>query len=150
MLSRLHSDQGRSFESSLIQQLCHIHGVTRSRTTPYHLAGIGQYERFNRTMHNLLHTLTVSRKISFPKLVFCYNTTPHQSTGESPHFLMFGQDPQLPVNFLLGILREQEAGTMHGWVREHEPRLQHMVVSSELCFEPLVLVFAGTSVCVCG
>lgn len=126
--SRLHSDQGRSFESSLIQQLCHMYGITRSHTTPYHPAGNGQCERFNRTMHNLLRTLPVSRKRDWasclPQLVFCYNTTPHQSTGESPHFLMFGQDPQLPVDFLLGRVRESEAGTVHDWVREHEARLQ--------------------------
>lgn len=37
---------------------------------------------------------------------------------------MFGQDPQLPVDFLLGRVRESEAGTVHDWVREHEARLQ--------------------------
>lgn len=126
--SRLHSDQGRSFEGKLIQQLCCLYGITRSRTTTYHPAGNGQCERFNRTMHNLLRTLPASRKRDWasclPQLVFWYNTTPHQSTGESPHFLMFGQDPQQPVDFLLGRVRESEAGTVHDWVREHEARLQ--------------------------
>ena len=31
-----------------------------------------------------------------------YNNTPHISTGFSPHFLLFGQEPQLPVDHLLG------------------------------------------------
>lgn len=127
VLSCLHSDQGRSFEGALIQQLCVLYGV-KSRTTPYHPAGKGQCERFNRTMHNLLRTLPVTRKRDWasclPQLVFCYNTTPHQSIGESPFFLMFGRDPQLPVDFLLGRVREPEAGTMHDWVQEHQGRLQ--------------------------
>lgn len=126
--NRLHSDQGRSFEGALIHQLCLLYGVAKSRTTPYHPAGNGQCERFNRTMHNLLRTLPVSKKQDWasclPHVVFCYNTTPHQSTGESPFFLMFGRDPQLPVDFLLGRVREPNVGTLHDWIREHQDWLQ--------------------------
>uniref|UniRef100_A0A3B1KH50 Gypsy retrotransposon integrase-like protein 1 n=1 Tax=Astyanax mexicanus TaxID=7994 RepID=A0A3B1KH50_ASTMX len=126
--SRLHSDQGRSFESALIQQLCHLYGVHKSRTTPCHPAGNGQCERFNRTLHNLLRTLPPSRKRSWvsclPHLTFYYNTTPHQATGESPHFLMFGQEPQLPVDFLLGRVPEPVAGTVNDWILEHQTQLQ--------------------------
>ncbi|KAK3524702.1 hypothetical protein QTP86_000982 [Hemibagrus guttatus] len=61
--SQIHSDQGRNFESSLVQQLCALYKVEKSRTTPFHPAGNGQCDRFNRTLHNLLHALPVSRKM---------------------------------------------------------------------------------------
>lgn len=93
--SRIHSYQGRNFESSLVQQLCALYKVEKSRTTPYHPAGNGQCKRFNRTLHNLLLTLPVSRKMDWasclPQVLFCYNTTPHQATGESPYFLCLGK-----------------------------------------------------------
>lgn len=125
--SRVHSDQGRNFESALIQQLCLLYDVAKSRTTPYHPAGNGQCERFNRTLHNLLRALPTSRKRDWtaclPQMVFCYNTTPHQSTGESPYFLMFGQDPKLPVDFLLGRIADPMPGTVNDWILEHQTRL---------------------------
>ncbi|XP_048842280.1 uncharacterized protein LOC125715081 [Brienomyrus brachyistius] len=126
--ARIHSDQGRNFESLLIRQLCDLYGIERSHTTPYHPAGNGQCERFNRTLHNLLRALPVSRKRDWhsclPQLVYCYNTTPHQATGESPFFLMFGQEPRLPVDFLLGRVQDPGRGCVHEWVKEHQARLQ--------------------------
>lgn len=125
---RIHSDQGRNFESALIKQLCCLYGVEKSRTTPYHPSGNGQCERFNRTLHNLLRTLPVSQKGDWPsclpQVLFAYNTTPHQSTGESPYFLMFGQEPRLPVDFLLGRIQAPLAGSVHRWMLEHQDRLQ--------------------------
>ena len=97
--ARLHSDQGRNFESSLIQQSCNLDGIVKSRTTPYYLEGNGQCKRFNQTLHNLLQTLPVFRKrdwhMCLPHVLYCYNTTPHQSTGESPCLLEMCKRPTL-------------------------------------------------------
>lgn len=126
--SRIHSDQGRCFESALLHQLCHLYGVEKSRTTPYHPAGNGQCERFNRTLHNLLRTLPLPRKQDWasclPQVLYSYNTTPHQSTGESPFFLMFGREPKLPIDFVLGQVQDPVAGDVQDWVREHGFRLR--------------------------
>ena len=124
---RIHSDQGRSFESTLIQQLCQLYGVGKTRTTPYHPAGNGQCERFNRTLHDLLRTLPVARKHDWvsclPHLLFCYNSTVHQATGESPFLLMFGREPCLPIDFLLGQTVDQPLHGTNEWLVEHQARL---------------------------
>lgn len=100
--TRIHSDQGRSFEGAVIQQ--------QTRTIPYQPQGNGQCERFNRTLHDLLRTLPPEQKSNWPTYLqqqtFAYNTTVHQSTGEQPYFLMFGLESQLPIDFLLGRVEE--------------------------------------------
>lgn len=124
----IHSDQGRSFEGAVIQQLCQLYGVEKTRTTPYHPQGNGQCERFNRTLHELLRTLSPEQKSNWPaylqQLTFAYNTTVHQTTGEQPYFLMFGQEAQLPIDFLLGRVEEPVQGPVHSWVQEHHKRLK--------------------------
>lgn len=126
--AQIHSDQGRSFEGAVVSELCQLYGVQKTRTVPYHPQGNGQCERFNRTLHDLLRTLSLEQKRSWTchvaQLCFAYNTTPHQTTGESPYFLMFGQAPRLPVDFLLSAVDEPASGQVKDWVVEHRERLQ--------------------------
>lgn len=125
---RIHSDQGRSFESELLKHLCDIYGIQKSHTTPYHPEGNGQCERFNRTLHDLLRTLPPDKKGKrphfLPQLLFAFNTTVHQSTQHSSYELMFGQKPQLPIDFLLGMAGEELVeGSVSDWILQHKEKL---------------------------
>ena len=45
--TRIHSDQGATFESEIIKELCKITGMTKSHITPYHPMENPIPERFN-------------------------------------------------------------------------------------------------------
>lgn len=117
-----------NFESSLIHHLWYLYGIVKSHTTLSHSEGNGQCEWFNWMPHNVLHTLLVSRTqdwdVCLPQVLYCYNTTPHQATDESPFFLMFGQEPRLPVDFLLSRVDSPVGGSVHDWVQEHQAWLK--------------------------
>uniref|UniRef100_A0A8C6PWV3 Gypsy retrotransposon integrase-like protein 1 n=1 Tax=Nothobranchius furzeri TaxID=105023 RepID=A0A8C6PWV3_NOTFU len=103
---RMHSDQGRHFESRLIHELLSSLGVEKSRTTPYHPQGDPQPERFNRTLLDMLGTLEPDKKQKWSKhishLVHAFNCTPNEATGFSRYYLMFGREARMPVDLCFG------------------------------------------------
>ena len=96
------SDQGRNFESDLITELCFVTGVKKLRTTPYRPQTNGQCEKFNSTLINMIGTLPMMAKQHWQgfvsTLVHAYNCMKSAATGFSPHYLMFGRYPQLPID----------------------------------------------------
>ena len=99
---RIHHDQGPEFNSDLFKELHRLTGIKASNTTPYHPMGDGQCERLNRTIINMLKSLSDLAKRDWrsqlPKLSFAYNSTSNKTTGFSPFFLMFGRESRLPID----------------------------------------------------
>ena len=128
---RLHSDKGRSFENLVIQELCSIYGISKSRTSPYHPQGNSQCERLNRTIHNLLRTLEAEQKLKWPEhiqnLTLVYNYTPHATTGFSPYQLFFGRRPYLSIDSMFSIPQVKETvNDIDHWVFKHRQQMQQM------------------------
>ena len=137
--ARLHSDQGRNFESGVIKELCSLAGVDKTRTTPYHAMGNGMTERFNQTLLNMLGTLEDRQKEDWKSyvapLVHSYNATRHDSTGFSLYFLMFWRHPRLAVDTYLGLKSSQDPAisSKEHYATKLKKRLQYAykVASSE-------------------
>ena len=125
---RLHSDQGRCFESRVIKELTAIMGIDKSRTSIYHPQSNGCPERFNKTMISMVGTMSTEQKAHWkdylPALVHAYNCTNHTTTGYSPYFLMFGRSPKLPVDIEYGIgTEEQDQVTYTEFVKKLRERV---------------------------
>ena len=109
---QLLSDQGRNFMSKTIKELCKLAGIKQSRTTPYHAMGNGRCERMNSTLLNMLGCLTDEQKANWkkyvPTVVHAYNCTKHESTKQSPFYLMFGRHPRLPIDVAMGVEKQDD------------------------------------------
>jgi len=80
-------------------------------------------------MHDLLRTFPSEKKTKWPEhlpeLLYTYNATPHSSTGYTSYYLLFGREPKLPVDILLGEEQpsEDQPNSVHEWLATHQSRL---------------------------
>ena len=101
------TDQGKSFESSLIKELCALAQTKKISTTPYGLESKGACERFNATLINMIGTLNHDDKNYWPErvsaLTYAYNCMVSMVTGFMPYYLMYGRRPLIGINVEYGV-----------------------------------------------
>ena len=101
--AKLLSDWGANFTSALVEELCLAFGIQKCRTTADHAQCNGQVERFHQTLFRMIRKLAADKKAQWeqhlPELLQAYNSTRSAVMGYSPHYLMFGRRPRLPVDF---------------------------------------------------
>jgi transposase InsO family protein len=99
------SDQGKEFEAELHAALLQNLGVTKIRTSSYRPQTDGVCEAWHKVLNTLLAKVISETQRDWSAYVgyvtFCYNATPHSSTGFAPHFIMTGQQPRWNIDLLL-------------------------------------------------
>ena len=101
--AKLLSDRGANFTSTLVKELCSAFGIQKCRTTAYHAQCNGQVERFHQMLFRMIGKLSHDKKAQWEQhlleLLQAYNSTRSVVTGYSPHYLMFGRCPCLPIDY---------------------------------------------------
>lgn len=99
------TDCGKQFIGHLFTNICKELGIHKLRTTPYHPATNGILERFHKTLKtNISHFVSnfmESWDEILPYALMAYRNQPHEATKESPYFLMFGRDMELPIHLTI-------------------------------------------------
>ena len=93
------SDQGRNFESSIVQSTLDAFGVQKSHTTPYHPQRWNGREVQPLTAPAVANICQEAGGLGkhLPLALYTYRTATHTSTGMSPFQLMYGRHPsQIP------------------------------------------------------
>ena len=79
---------------------------------PYHPQINGLVERPHQMIMCMIGNLGEDKKANWPshlaEIVHAYNATQSAVTRYTPHYLMFGQWPRLPVNFVFPIIGSNE------------------------------------------
>ena len=124
----LHTDRGAQFESQLMEELCTVWGIQKTRTTPYHPQGNGVVERGNKDLGDALRSLLLNRDesdwdILLPQIMRSIRSTPHSITGETPNFLMFGRELSLPDTLISGKTAGDKQ-SQSGYARDLQKRLE--------------------------
>lgn len=88
------TDNGTEFKNWQFRKIINEYGATQHFTSPGRAQGNGQIERFNRTIKDYIAgTLDTTKgwwSNAVEKAVKDYNTTIHNETGVTPHWLLYG------------------------------------------------------------
>ena len=100
------SDNGTEFKNKVFEQVAKELGVEyKLYTLPYHPASNGRIEGFHAFLKacKSKHVMPpLEWDVLVPLACAAYNFIPNEHSKESSFFLMFGRDPVLPLNTLLG------------------------------------------------
>ena len=102
--------------------MCRLLGMKKLWTTLYHPQMNGLVERSHQTIMLMIGKLGEDKKTDWPghlaKIVHTCNATQSAVMGYSPHYIMFGCRPRLPVDFYFPTFRSTEV-PMRGASAKH-------------------------------
>ena len=124
----LHSDQGRNFESTVFTEMCRLLGIHETRTTSLHPQSDGIIERFNQTLEAQMSKFVSENQKDWdqyvPLLMMVYQTSVHDTTGETPAIMMMGRNLRLPTDLFIGRPEEEQPVQKSEYVRNLYTRLE--------------------------
>ena len=104
-VEKILTDQARSFCSEFMEEVYKTTMAQHLVTTPYHPSTNGLSERAIRTIRSMMsHFIDETHSnwdLYLRYLVFAYNTSIQESTGETPYMLIHGFEARLPIDVSL-------------------------------------------------
>lgn len=99
------SDRGSNFLSQVVAAVLEVFHVRKLNTTSYHPQTNGLTERFNNTLCTMLTPYTNENQDNWdellPYVLLAYRTTPHNTTKQTPFYLLYGRNVRFPFDSLI-------------------------------------------------
>ena len=100
------SDQGKEFDSALFKECCLLMNSWKVRTSPFHPRCNGLTERLNQTIERMLAAFVADNQLDWdeklPFVMMAYRSAVQESTGVTPHSMMFGDELPVPLDWVFG------------------------------------------------
>ncbi len=101
----LHSDRGTEFTAAMHCCLCDLLRIHKTYSMAYNSQSNSAVERCNQTLLSMLRTVVSEQQNDWdghlPAALCTYRSTPHASTGVSPHKMVYGVEMTLPFDLML-------------------------------------------------
>ena len=102
--SVLLSDNGLEFKNEIIKSICQQYKITQTFITAYHPASSGLVERTNRKILDILRHVAGEFHEFWqdwlPQVAACINGSLNTSTGQTPHYIVYGHEKRLPYDII--------------------------------------------------
>lgn len=99
------SDRGSNFLSAIVKEVCNLYSIKKLNTSAYNPACDGLVERMNSTLCQTLSMFVSKHQkdwdVFIPAAQMAFRTSPNETTGESPFYLLYGREPLLPMDVSL-------------------------------------------------
>ena len=111
----------QEFKNNLMDQVLQQLGIDRTFSAPYHPQSNSKLEVFHKYLKPTLKKLCENDPANWDRYInqvlASYRITPNLATAESPFFLVYGRDPNLPLHQLLEpmqhFLEDPDSGKLH-------------------------------------
>lgn len=97
----IQTDQGSQFMSNIMENIAKIFKIRQFRSSAYHPQSLGSLERSHHTFVEYLRNYGERSNWDqwLPFAIFSFNTAVHESTGVTPHEMVFGKKVRFPSEF---------------------------------------------------
>ncbi len=98
------SDSGAEFRNAVVSEICSQFGIKQTFTAVHHPASNGLVDRAKRKILEVLRP-TVNELLDncddwLPHVAASLNSSVKDSTGKSPHYIIYGVEKRLPYDLL--------------------------------------------------
>ena len=129
-------DNGMEFKNNLMNQVLQQLGIDRIFSALYHPQSNGKLEVFHKYLKPTLKKLCERVPTYWDKylnqVLASYRITPNLAMTESPFFLVYGRDPNLPLHQLLGPMQCFLGDPDSGMLNLETPRLALAIAKKTL------------------